>query len=133
MVKVFVDTSALFALVDAADLEHAKVKSAWTGSLQQNTFLVTSNYVLVETSALVQRRHGMNTAVEFFNSHVPLLSVVWIDELTHDHALSAWIDANRNKLSLVDCISFQVMRDQQISRAFTLDRHFREQGFDTIP
>jgi predicted nucleic acid-binding protein len=33
----------------------------------------------------------------------------------------------------VDCVSFEVMRRLGIRRAFTLDEHFREQGFEVVP
>jgi predicted nucleic acid-binding protein len=49
---------------------------------------------------------------------------------------NAWTDlpaAARRKLSLVDCISFQTMREYGAPTAFCFDPHFREQGFDTIP
>jgi predicted nucleic acid-binding protein len=41
--------------------------------------------------------------------------------------------ASRKKLSVVDCVSFVVMRDSGVSEAFCFDRHFREQGFRTLP
>jgi len=36
-------------------------------------------------------------------------------------------------VSLVDLVSFQVMREQDIARAFAFDRDFRTAGFSTIP
>jgi predicted nucleic acid-binding protein len=33
----------------------------------------------------------------------------------------------------VDCSSFEVMRRGGIRRVLTLDRHFREQGFESLP
>ncbi len=29
--------------------------------------------------------------------------------------------------------SFKIMRDLEIDRAFTFDRHFKEQGFEILP
>lgn len=37
------------------------------------------------------------------------------------------------RLSLRDAASFIVMRDRHLRRAFTLDRHFREAGFEIVP
>jgi predicted nucleic acid-binding protein len=37
--------------------------------------------------------------------------------------------ARRRDLSLVDCVSFEVMRRNGITRAFAVDRHFQELGF----
>jgi len=41
------------------------------------------------------------------------------------------LTAARRQLSLVDCISFEVMRRRGIKTAFTFDDHFAEQGFET--
>jgi predicted nucleic acid-binding protein len=41
----------------------------------------------------------------------------------------AVIAANRRDLSLVDAVSFDVMRRRGISRAFGFDRQFAEAGF----
>jgi predicted nucleic acid-binding protein len=40
--------------------------------------------------------------------------------------------ANRRSLSLVDCVSFVVMRQLAIRDAFAFDRHFEEQGFTLV-
>jgi predicted nucleic acid-binding protein len=41
--------------------------------------------------------------------------------------------AGRKKLSLVDCVSFETMRLLGVTIAFTLDKHFKEQGFICRP
>jgi predicted nucleic acid-binding protein len=130
---VFVDTSALYALLDADDSGHAAVQSAWTEILQSDTFLVTSNYILVESSAILQNRIGSEAVRVFQEDIVPLLDVRWIAEAMHQAAASALLVAGRRKLSLVDCVSFEVMRQGGIRTAFTLDSHFNEQGFEIIP
>jgi predicted nucleic acid-binding protein len=46
-------------------------------------------------------------------------------------ALVSLLAAGRKKLSLVDCVSFGIMREAGIRKAFAFDRHFTEQGFET--
>ena len=133
MSATFVDTSAFLALLDADDEHHPKVKQAWAGLLQSEVQLVTSNYVLVETFALVQSRLGVEAVRVFQEDIVPLLDIRWLDAASHAAATSALLAAGRKKLSLVDCSSFEVMRRGGLKRAFTLDRHFREQGFESLP
>ena len=43
------------------------------------------------------------------------------------------LTAQRKKLSIVDCASFLIMREQGVSEAFTFDKHFGEQGFTVVP
>ena len=57
--SVFVDTSALFAILDADDQNHEQAKQAWVSLITQGTDLVCTSYILVEAFALVQRRLGM--------------------------------------------------------------------------
>jgi predicted nucleic acid-binding protein len=61
------------------------------------------------------------------------LRVDWVAEGRHCAAAGALLAAGRKKLSLVDCVSFQTMRELGVRSAFCFDKHFREQGFETIP
>ena len=55
--SLFVDTSALLAIIDADQERHNEVARVWHGLLDAGKRLCfASNYVLVETFALVQRR-----------------------------------------------------------------------------
>ena|GEM_PF-3548981 len=47
--------------------------------------------------------------------------------------VSALLTSGREQLSLVDCVSFELMRQLGIRTAFTFDRHFEEQGFTCLP
>jgi predicted nucleic acid-binding protein len=75
----------------------------------------------------------MGAAKDLLEEIVPLLSVVWVDEATHQLAITALLAANRRDLSLVDCVSFDVMRRLRIERAFALDQHFADRGFECVP
>jgi predicted nucleic acid-binding protein len=49
------------------------------------------------------------------------------------HRPGAALAAGRKKLILVDCVSFQTMRQHGVRIAFCFDAHFREQGFLVKP
>ena len=127
--KVFVDTSALYAVLDKDDLNHLSAKEKWSDLLDNQHTLVTTNYVLVECCALAQRRLGMMAASAIEQSILPLLQVHWVDESMHSAAMGAFLLAGRRKLSLVDCVSFATMRKLGIPAAFAYDVHFVEEGF----
>lgn len=131
--RVFIDTSAFLAILDADDKKHHKARTKWENLISSNTILFCNNYILVETFALVQHRFGM-AAVRIFNDDVlPVINVEWVDGPIHKAGLSAFLMASRKKLSLVDCISFETMRYLGIKTVFTFDSHFAEQGFQCIP
>ena len=131
--SVFVDTSALFAILDADDQNHEQAKQAWVSLITQGTDLVCTSYILVEAFALVQRRLGMEAVRVLQEDMAPMLRVEWVDEITHTAGVAVLLTADRRQLSLVDCVSFNVMRRQGLKLAFTFDGHFAEQGFEQVP
>ena len=64
---------------------------------------------------------------------LPLITVDLVDEFVHGAALAALLTANRRDLSLVDCVSFEIMRRRDVARAFALDSDFSKQGFAVVP
>ena len=129
----FVDTSAILAIIDADQPRHRDVVGAFDSALDAGDPLFTSNYVLVETFALVQRRLGLAASRDLAASFVPLLNTLWVDETIHETALSALLSAGRRSLSLVDCTSFEIMRRHGLMQAIALDRDFHQQGFQVAP
>ena len=125
----FVDTSAWLALVDADEERHGEAAAAWRSLLDRDAPLVTTNYVLVETYALAQRRLGQAAVRVLADDLLPVAEVEFVGRDAHDRAIAAVIAANRRDLSLVDAVSFDVMRRRGISRAFAFDRQFAEAGF----
>lgn len=126
------DTSAFYAVLDADDEEHPAARQAWQHLIEKGHPLPTSNYVLVETLALLQSRLGMQAVREFDDAVYPLLRVLWVDEETNRQAVSAVLATGRRRLSLVDCSSFVLMRRHGLDTAFAFDDHFPEQGFDIV-
>ena len=129
---IFIDTSAFYALFDRDDKHHRSAALAWEAIRDTPGQLACSNYILLETIALLQNRLGMPTVQDFIGltSFIP---VYWVTIEQHNQAVSALLTAGRRGLSLVDCTSFDIMRSQGIRTAFTFDAHFAELGFTCIP
>ena len=89
--------------------------------------------MLVESIALIQHRLGMKALAETYEVLLPLLNVEWIDAMIHKTAMSALFTASKRDLSLVDCVSFEIMRNLSIETAFSFDPHFKQQGFKCLP
>jgi len=131
--NMFVDTSALLAILDADDQNHAQARRLWTEALEQNTDLVCTNYVLLETFALLQRRLGIQAVRVLEQDVVPVLSIEWVNLALHTMGVAMVLTATQRHLSLVDCVSFETMRQLGIHIAFTFDRHFADHGFECLP
>lgn len=130
--KVFIDTSAFLSLLDAGEKNHAAARTVWIKLIDQNVTLTCTNYILLETAALVQNRLGLEPLRQFQENVAPFLRVIWVDEALHLAGITAVMTANRRRLSLVDCVSFAAMRQAGIDAAFAFDRHFSEQGFTLL-
>lgn len=119
--------------MDADDPDH-KLASAWLASSRaESETLLMHSYVLVETSALVQRRLGREALRAFHQQLAPVFVITEVDSATRDAAVAALLAALPTKTSLVDYVSFQVMRDRGIRRAFAFDPDFVTAGFETVP
>jgi len=130
--NVFIDTSALIAALDRTDERYAAASRTWDGMMSGPDIPVCHNYILVETSAVLVRRFGLEALREFERDIVPVLKVVWVTPDIHQAAVGAQLAAGRRGLSLVDCASFEVMRRAGIQTAFAYDPHFEEFGYTTL-
>jgi predicted nucleic acid-binding protein len=125
---IFVDTSALYALADRADRNHSAATKTLSLLLETGEPLVTHNYVLVESLALLQHRLGIDSALGLART-IDHFAVDWVDEALHGQAVQALARSSRRRVSLVDHVSFLVMRARRIEDAFAFDDDFEREGF----
>ncbi len=130
---IFVDTAAFYALIDDRDPSHSRAVAALSLLEAAEEGLVTHEYVVVEATALIQRRLGLGALRRFVDDLLPVVEVAWVDEALHVEAREALLAAGRKNVSLVDWTSFLVMRRHGIRRAFTFDPDFGAESFGVIP
>jgi predicted nucleic acid-binding protein len=126
---VFVDTSAILALLVPSDASHDDARAGFEKLAQREAPLCTTSYVLVETYALVARRLGLEAVRRVRDQLAPLFEVVWIDGDAHELGLDVLLQRSRRRLSLVDAVSFVIMRRHGIQHAFAFDDDFDREGF----
>jgi len=132
MNAVFVDTSALLALLNAADRYHARAASAFRSLRIRQDSLLSTSYVLVETYALAAHRFGLDAVQSFRADFAPLMDIVWVDEALHNAGLDLLAEKRKRTLSLADAVSFVTMRQRDIAAAFSFDSQFEQEGFSII-
>jgi predicted nucleic acid-binding protein len=130
--KIFIDTSAFYALMDRSDSYHHSASKLWAHFLDRGDYLKTSNYVTVETLALLQNRLGFEAADLWYRDVLGIVETFWIDKVLHNLAIEIWFSLGRRKLSLVDCTSFVIMRQDKMKKVFGYDKHFTDQGFEIL-
>jgi predicted nucleic acid-binding protein len=128
---VFVDSSALYGLLDESDPNSARVAEQLR-ALRGRT-LLTHNYVVVESAALVRRRFGPAAVRRLLIDVLPPIEIAWVDESIHRAAVGAFLAAGAARPSLVDYTSFELMRVRGVQVALAIDRDFGRAGFDVIP
>ena len=131
--SVFVDTSALYTLLVSTEAEHADTSAAFKRVVASGRVLATTNYVLVETIALLQHRFGLDAVRDLDAGILPLLHVHWVTKELHTRGMKRLAGTDRRHMSLVDCVSFEVMEKEGIREALALDRHFSTEGFRILP
>ena len=124
--RVFVDTSALLAILDRDDARHSAAEAIFRSLLRESE-LVTHNYIHVEAIALTRRKLGVAAAEALMDSLLPSIATVWVDEAMHRSALEAHRTTGGGA-SFVDHVSFTVMRQLGIDTAFAFDRDFDARG-----
>ena len=131
MNRVFIDTSAIFALLVSTDAAHDRAARAFDRLRARESVLLTTSYNLVETYALLDRRFGREATASFRSDFAPLLQVVWVDGDLHERGLDLMLERPAG-VSLVDAVSFVSIRDHQVDEVFAFDQHFEQEGFQTL-
>ena len=126
---IFLDTSAVIALADTADENHSEAVAALDEATAQGLGVLTHNYVLVESAALLQSRIGLRSALAFL-SDAEKFTIHWVTPRDHADAVTLLAERNRRGLSLVDCMSFTVMRKYGVIAALAYDADFETEGFE---
>lgn len=135
MTGVWLDTSAIFAAASPRSDRHGEASAAYRSLLTGTGRLVTSDLIVAELHALslarVHPRFGLDLIDRLLTSSRIEIVAAGIERL------AAAADLLRRRpgraYSLTDAVSFVLMRELAISRAFTLDADFAAEGFEVVP
>ena len=133
MSEVFADTSGWASFFIRTERHHAQAASLMAQWKQEERRVVTTNYVMSELVALLTS--PLNVSRSTVLHHIKAIrSALWIEIVHIDPSLdtAAWellADRLDKKWSLVDCASFIVMEQRNLTDALTADRHFEQAGF----
>ena len=131
--SLFVDTSGFHALLVGSEPDSEAVLNAFRRAAESGRRMLTSNYVVLETTALLQNRVGLNPVRDLEAKFLPLMETVFIDAALHRRAVERLLRIDRRRVSLVDASSFEVMDAHGIADVLGLDSDFEGQGFRLVP
>jgi predicted nucleic acid-binding protein len=113
-------------LLDADDADHARAAEAAALIATEKRPSFITNYIEVETHALLLLKLGRSLAREWLlKGGLPVLRALPEEENRAKEILTRHADKD---WSLCDVISFAVMESRGVQRAFAFDRHFRQYG-----
>jgi predicted nucleic acid-binding protein len=129
--QVFVDSSALIALLDRAHPRHEAASSTFLELADRE--LVTHGYVVAETLAVARRRFGVDGVIALLDDVLPVIAVLPVEPALHASAQTTYRASLPAGTSFVDQVSFAVMARDSIPTAFALDTDFVAAGVGVIP
>lgn len=136
--KLFVDTSAWYAIADKGDNNHQSAL-IYRNQIARKYKLITSNYILDELYTLLLIHLGSYWTVNFkkkfdFLRESEILEITWIDEKIAAETWTIFERFNQDKKwSFTDCTSYVLMKKLNINEVFTFDHHFQQMGFISRP
>jgi predicted nucleic acid-binding protein len=132
---LFVDTGAWFALADKSDQYHSKAVKVYPKFLSSYNNLKTTNLVIAETYNLIRRALGHQAAITFLENIAasPRVIKVYSDNILEEKAEKILRKYQDQNFSYTDAVSFAVMKQYVIQKAFSFDQHFVTAGFTKIP
>jgi predicted nucleic acid-binding protein len=129
--RVFVDTSALLALLDRADPRHGSARAAFERLADEE--LVTHGYVVAETIAVTRRRLGVEGVITLLDDLLPIIEVVPVEPGLHASAQGRYRESLPSGTSFVDRVSLAVIERDGIATAFALDPDLVGPGLTLLP
>lgn len=132
---VFIDTGVWYALADKSDQFHGKSTDYIKRLMQNGVSLVTTNLVIHETVMLLSRKLSKKAAIRFLDMVYldDTLEIKENDEIIEQKAYKVFKKYHDQDFSITDCVSFTIMKDHHIKKAFTFDRHFKVMKFTVVP
>jgi uncharacterized protein len=120
------DSSAILALLDADDADHARAVSVARQIASEGRPSFVTNYIEVEAHALLLRKLGRTIARQWLLAGgLPVVRALPTEEHSARELLARHTDKD---WTLCDAISFAVLDARHVATAFTFDRHFRQYG-----
>ena len=124
--KIFIDTGAFIALNDKSDQYHLKATAIFKKLLKDNSsVLFTSNLVISETYTRILYISKPEIAIKFLDIIKQIsISILYSDHQIENKSIEFLKKYKNEKISYTDAVSFLLMKENKISKAFAFDRHF---------
>jgi predicted nucleic acid-binding protein len=127
---VFVDTSAIAAVMNEGDQHHEEAIGRYKEMVEKGYSLVLTNFVIAETHALLlNTTRNIPLGLQWLNDVAYTDFTVIRPSKTEEEEALQFLSIYKDKLwSLVDALSFTIMQKLSILYYFSFDEDFRQTG-----
>lgn len=137
MKKVFIDTAGWLALGNKSDEHHHKAITAYQNITNQGYMKITTDTILIEVCNALRKPNLKNLAVTLIKNiqdaeNRGYLTVIHSSRPIINKGIDLFLKRKDKEWSLIDCISFIVMKDERIKEALTTDHHFEQAGYSIL-
>jgi predicted nucleic acid-binding protein len=129
----FLDSSFIYALLNRNDQYHRQAVAV-TRNFTRNDRFVLTDAIILEACSLLSSLRARASIISFLESIAgsEYYTTLHTGEDLFHQAYGYFVQHDDKEWSLVDCISFIVMRERNIPLALTADHHFDQAGFTAV-
>lgn len=131
MNELFVDTSGWIALANRSDRLHTTATRIYNDRFKAGSGFITHAGVMLEVGnglSLVRLRHLAVQLKVRIDASVRIEVIALTEEL-YEAGWQMYTNRPDKDWGIVDCISFVIMQERNLTEALTADRHFQQAGF----
>ena len=131
MNETFLDTAYPLALTVSDDSYHARALALAQRYSRSGAPIVTTQAVLLEIGNALSKTRYRSQAAALLKAFAlnKQVTIVPLTEELFAKALALYEARPDKEWGLVDCVSFVVMRERDVTDALTSEEHYRQAGF----
>ena len=132
--EVFLDTAYAIALSVESDEYHQRAEELAEQLEAEKTRLVTTRAVLLEIGNALSKKRYRKAAVKLLDAleQDSQVEIILLSEELYKWALELFRKRPDKDWGLIDCVSFIVMKERELTEALTTDEHFEQAGFRAL-
>ena len=132
--RVFLDAAYAIALSAPNDAFHPKAVELAEQMEHDKTTILTTRAVLLEIGNALAKQRCRADAIVLLEAleEDSNVEIVTLTEELYARAFALYRARLDKEWGLIDCVSFTVMQEREITAALTTDDHFRQAGFRVL-
>lgn len=138
MMRVFIDSSAWYALLHAEQAEHDAAKDYFLKLLESRARLFSTITEINQAVFLIKRDCGLASAQEFTKvideaALTTNLHISWLTRRLRRNSLKHFFSFKESEIELRHCIIFEEIRKKKINIIFSFDKRLKIFGVPIMP